>query len=121
VVSLLELSIALILVIAILIGMVDLVRYVEIIYRTPPIETYDILLKFLGHALLLVVGAELIQMLVQHTPGSIIEVLLYAIARKILVGSDNITDYVLGIVSIAGIFAINKFLIQGNNKHSEDS
>lgn len=106
----LELILAMFITAAIIIGMVDLVKYIGLIYKTNPFDTYDVFQKFLGHILLLVVGVELVAMLVMHTPGSVIEVLLYAIARSMLIGSKGDFDYVLGIASIAGIFAIRKFL-----------
>ena len=38
----------------------------------------------LGQILLLVIGVELVVMLSLHIPGALLEVLLYAIARKML-------------------------------------
>ncbi len=106
----LELILALFIAVAVIIGMVDLYRYIVLIYTTNAIETYDVFQKFLGHALLLVVGVELVAMLILHTPGSVIEVLLYAVARNMLIGGHGTLDFVFGIAAIAGIFAIRKFL-----------
>ena len=49
---------------------------------------------------------------------SVIEVLLYAIARKLLLipKTSSMLDLVLGVVAIAGIFAIKKFLINEDKK-----
>jgi len=106
----LELVLAMFITAAIVIGMIDLVKYIILIFTTNPIDTYDVFQKFLGHVLLLVVGVELVAMLIMHTPGSVIEVLLYAVARNMLIGSKGNFDFILGIASIAGIFAIRKFL-----------
>jgi hypothetical protein len=106
----LELVLAFFITAGIIIGMVDLVRYIILIYQTNPIDTYDLLQKFLGHVLLLVVGVELIAMLVMHTPGSVIEVLLYAVARSMLIESKETYEFILGVIAIAGIFAIRKYL-----------
>ena len=81
----LEVVLALFIVVGVIIGSLDLVRYFELIYKTPPLETFQVLQIFLGHTLTLVIGLELIIMLVRHTPSSIIEVLLYAIARKMII------------------------------------
>ena len=110
----LELVLAIFIATAIIIGMVDLVRYIVLIFTTNPIDTYDLFQKFLGHVLLLVVGVELVAMLVTHTPGSVIEVLLYAVARHMLIGSKGTFDFIMGIASIAGIFAIKKYLFVDN-------
>lgn len=115
----LELILAMFITVAIIIGMLDLVKYLGLIYQTNPIDTYDVFQKFLGHILLLVVGVELVAMLVMHTPGSVIEVLLYAIARNMLIGSKGTFDFILGIASIAGIFAIRKFLFTDNISQNE--
>lgn len=109
----LELVLAFFITVAIIIGMFDLGKYVIMIYQTNAIDTYDVLQKFLGHVLMMVVGVELIAMLVMHTPGSVIEVLLYAVARNMLIGSKETFDFILGIAAIAGIFAIRKYLFTG--------
>lgn len=115
----LENLLALFVITAIIIGTTDLFKYIVMIFRTDTIETYDILQKFLGHVLLLVIGVELVAMLIKHTPGSVIEVLLYAVARKMLIGSEHMMEFVLGILSIAGIFAIKKFLFVSNISDTE--
>lgn len=90
--------------------MVDLARYLGLIFKTNAIETYMIFQKFLGHVLLLVVGVELVIMLLSHSTSSVLEVMLYAIARKLLIYSDTTLDIAIGIVAIAMIFAIRKYL-----------
>ena len=65
---------------------------------------------FLGHAFNLIIGVEFIKMLAKHTPGSAIEVLLFAIARQMVVEHTSPLDNLIGIVTIALIFAIRKFL-----------
>ncbi len=115
----LELVLAMFITAAVIIGMVDLWKYIILIFETNPIDTYDVLQKFLGHVLLLVVGVELVAMLIMHTPGSVIEVLLYAVARNMLIGNKGTYDFILGIASIAGIFAIKKFLFVNNISDNE--
>lgn len=65
--------------------------------------------QVLGHAFNLIIGVEFIKMLAKHTPGSAIEVLLFAIARKLVVEHPTSVDMLLGIISIALIFIIRKF------------
>ncbi len=120
----LELVLALFIVMSVVIGMVDLVRYIVLILTTNAIDSYEIFQKFLGYVLLLVVGVELVVMLVFHSPSSVIEVLLYAVARKLLIGNQGMLDFIVGVVAIAAIFAIRKFLFvedlsnpTGGNKH----
>ena len=115
----LENILALVITIAIVIGMVDLLKYIVMIFQTNAIDTYDIFQKFLGHTLLLVVGVEMVAMLVRHTPGSVIEVLLYAVARKMLISNAHMLEFFLGIISIASIFAIKKYLFVSNIRDTE--
>jgi len=107
---LLEIFIALFIILAIIISFTDLAKYIYQIIFSNQVISYDLLTNFLGHALLMAVGVELVVMLINHTPGSIIEVLLFAIARKILISSKGMGDFILGILAIAGVFAIRKYL-----------
>lgn len=112
-VFLLEATLAIFIIIGVIIGSYDLIRYFKIIFITPPMETFPILQTFLGHTLTLVIGLELVIMLVKHTPSSVIEVLLYAIARKMIIESKTMLDILLGIFAIAGLFVINKIFTPG--------
>ena len=47
---------------------------------------------FLERSLDIVIGIEFIKMLAKHSPGSSLEVLLYAIARHLVVGHDSAVD-----------------------------
>lgn len=112
-VFILEAVLALFIIVGVVIGSADLFRYFKIIYTTPPLQTFPVLQTFLGHTLTMVIGLELVVMLVRHTPSSVIEVLLYAIARKMIIESKTMLDILLGIFAIAGLFAINKIFTPG--------
>lgn len=64
----------------------------------------------LGHALSLVIGVEFIKMLAKHTPGSAIEVLVFAIARQMVVQHTTPLENLITIVTIGLLFFIRKFL-----------
>lgn len=115
----LELFLAVFITAGIIVGTIDLVKYLILIFQTNPIDTYEVFQRFLGHILLLVVGVELVAMLVMHTPGSVIEVLLYAVARTMLIYSKDTLDFLIGIAAIAAIFGIRKYLFTGRISHSE--
>lgn len=105
----LEIILSLFLIIGIIIGMKDIFSYLLDIYKTNAIETYEIFRQFLAHVLLLVVGIELILMLVSHSVDSIIEFILFVIARKMLIYADTMQDLLLGTLSIAILFLTIKF------------
>lgn len=110
-----EAILALLLAVGVIIGSADILRYFKIIYITPPMETFPVMQTFLGHILTLVIGLELAVMLIRHTPSSVIEVLLYAIARKMIIESKTMFDILLGIVAIGGLFFINKVFDPARN------
>ena len=64
---------------------------------------------FLERALDIVIGIEFIKMLAKHSPGSSLEVLLYAIARHLVVGHDSAFENLLSVGAIALIFIVRKF------------
>lgn len=106
-----ELIISIVILIGILVGIIDLVRYFIMILKAPPIEAYDIFHTFLGHCLLLLVGAEFIYMIIHHSIKSLLELILFVIARKMLIYSHTMMDLVFGTIALAIVFLIIKFLI----------
>ena len=57
----------------------------------------------------IVIGIEFIKMLAKHSPGSSLEVLLYAIARHLVVGHDSALENLLSVGAIALIFIVRKY------------
>lgn len=94
----------------------DIVILIYRIFTTEASSSYGVLQNLLSHILLLVVGLELSLMLISHTPGNVLEVILYAIARKMLISSSDSVDIILGVISIAMIFAVDKYLHTRNIK-----
>ncbi|MFS1664028.1 hypothetical protein [Streptococcus sp. zg-JUN1979] len=72
------------------------------------IESY--LQDFINQAMSIAIGVELIKMLSKHTSGTIIEVLLFAAARQIVVSHGSTLDMLLGVLAIAALFATRKYL-----------
>lgn len=69
------------------------------------------LYEFFGSVMNVVVGLEFIKMLVLHTPKAVIDVLLFAIARQLVVSHSSSIDTLLGVAAVALIFIIKKFLL----------
>ena len=55
---------------------------------------------FLESALDLVIGIEFIKMLIKHTPGSVIEVLLFALSRHMVLEGGNSMENLLTVCAI---------------------
>lgn len=58
----------------------------------------------------LIIGVEMIRMLYLHTPMTVFEVLLFAIARQVIIDHSSPFNSLLGVVAIAILFATRKFL-----------
>ena len=66
--------------------------------------------NYLAAAFNLVIGIEFIKMLCKHTPETVIEVLLFAIARQLIVEHTTTMENLVGIISIGILFATRKYL-----------
>lgn len=73
-------------------------------------ETEDVMTVFLGKAMTLAVGVEFVKMLCKHSPATVIEVLLFAIARQMVVEHSTALETLIGVLSIAALFATRKYL-----------
>lgn len=116
-----ELVLSIIILIIVFLGMMDLsisVYQSYIVEFATPVE-YSELNSFLAEGLLLVIGVELVVMLCLHVPGALIEVLLFAIARKLILlpKTSGMIDLFLGILAIGIIFAIRKYLLNQEEKN----
>lgn len=58
----------------------------------------------------LIIGVELIRMMYYHTPDTVFEVLLFAIARQIITDHSSIWGSLVGVTAIAVLFATRKYL-----------
>lgn len=109
VVDLLELIISVLLAISIGILTIFLAADLKLVLiNSSNAETFN---TFLNTAFNLVIGIEFIKMLCKHTPATILEVLLFAIARQLIVGHANVLDNLIGVISIAILFAIRRYLL----------
>jgi len=62
-------------------------------------------------AIHIVIGIEMVKMIVKHTPASVLEVLLFVIAKRVVAESNfRSIDILICVVAIAVVFAIKKFL-----------
>ncbi|NLM05646.1 MAG: hypothetical protein GX219_01815 [Tissierellia bacterium] len=106
----LEAMLAYALLIMVVLSFLDVGKLIVKIVSSDAISSYTLVQQALAHCLLLVIAIELAMMLISHTPGSVIEVVLYAIAKKMLISSTSSTDLLIGAIAMAVIFAIDKYL-----------
>ena len=105
--SLLEVLLSGLVLIGLLLSVVPLIRWMPgLLFDGNDVEVST----FLQRALDIVIGIEFIKMLAKHSPGSALEVLLYAIARHMIVGHESAVENFISVASIALIFFVRKFL-----------
>ena len=76
----------------------------------PNLNTYPNYDDLLEVCFNLIIGVELIRMMYSHSPSTVFEVLLFAIARHIIMDHTSIYSRLIGVCSIAVLFATRKFL-----------
>lgn len=77
-----------------------------------PSQTIEMYLQnFLNQAMSIAIGVELIKMLTKHSSSTIIEVLLFALARQLVVNHGTSLDALLTVISLAILLASRKFLL----------
>ena len=82
-------------------------------------STFPATEEFLHNILAIAVGLEFVRMLVDMTPANILEVLTVAIARQIIISHGDSIGLLVGIVCLAGIFAVRRFLIRHQDMQVE--
>ena len=80
------------------------------IIHIPDLSTYPNYEDLLETCFNLIIGVELIRMVFQHTPSTVFEVLLFAIARQVIVDHATPLNSLIGVAAIAVLFATRKFL-----------
>ena len=75
---------------------------------------------FLENVMTFAIGVEFVKMLCTHTPGTVIEVLLFAIARQMIVGHVSGFEVLAGVAAIAGLFATYKYLYCNSLDESDE-
>ena len=104
--SLLEILLSGLVLIGLLLSAVPLIRWMPGLL----IDGNEVEIRtFLERSLDIVIGIEFIKMLAKHSPGSSLEVLLYAIARHLVVGHDSALENLLSVGAIALIFIVRRF------------
>lgn len=106
--QLLELTLALLLTAALVISAIQLIPHLFHLAMTE--EVMHTFTELLEEIFTLTVGVEALKMLCKHTPGSALEVLIFAMARSVVLNHSDGKYALLGILCITLVFAVRKFL-----------
>lgn len=105
--TLLELFIA----IMMAVGIVLLcIRMASSLVNIPNLDVWPNYTDLMETCFNLIIGVELIRMMYSHTPSTVFEVLLFAIARQIIIDHSSVWSSLIGVCAIAALFATRKFL-----------
>lgn len=118
--QLLEILVGVILIAAIVLSLASVVLGLGELARD--LGDPDAFQTFLALAFNVIIGIEFLKMLCRHNMSSAVEVLLFAIARQMVIEHTTPVENLLMVTAIAILFAIRKFLfIRGlDDKHPGD-
>ena len=85
-------------------------------HNIPYLDVYPNYDDLLTNCFNLIIGVELIRMLYKHNPSTVFEVLLFAIARQVILAHDDAITTLIGVIAIAILFATRKFLFVAFDK-----
>lgn len=104
-----ELLLAIVILIAIIISGVSLVlELTQFSFTHLDISAFT---QFLANGLSLAVGIEFVKMLCRYTPETVVEILMFAIARQMIVEHLELSQMFIGVCAIAVLCAVRKYLI----------
>ena len=106
--QLLEILVSFLVIIAILFSFATILHQLGIMAADP--TAADGLQAFLSTAFTVVIGIEFLKMLSRHNLSSVVEVLLFAISRQMVIEHTSPTENLLMVAAIAALFLIRKFL-----------
>ena len=72
--------------------------------------------SYLSFALSLIVGIEFVKMLILQTPGSLVEVVMFAVARQIIMSHDSAVENLIGVIAVLLMFLCRKYLLGEGSK-----
>ncbi len=68
----------------------------------------------------LIIVIEFVRMLIKHTMGTVVEILIYAMARTLILSHDSIWEVAISVVAIVILLAARKFLFLEHDIVTED-
>ena len=111
-------------ILAILILVAAAIATVEIVIRDIPMlwragNEYDALHEIIQDMLLVAIAAELALLFLFHRTSAAIEVLIFVIARKMVISGISGWELLAGVAALAGLVVIRFYFIQGKAQPRE--
>ena len=102
-----ELLVAVLLVAALFAALLGLVQSLS---PAALVEDPELFSEFMGMASALVIGVEFVNMLCNHSMGAVIEIMLLAIARQMIVNHTSPLENLLAVLSVGLLYLFRKYL-----------
>ena len=104
--------ICMVIICGILLSFIRLPNYfVDIFNKTP-----NSLMALLEYAAEIIIAVELVYVIIAQNLESIVEILMIAFTRELLIKDWEMWELMLGVVVIAGLFAVRKYLFDKKKK-----
>ena len=110
--SIIMILLSVVLICGVLVSFVDIPKHFAAIVAGKP----DALLGLLEFAAGAIIGIELVYVIIAQNLESVIEILMIALTRELLIRYWELWEIVMGIIGIAILFAVKKFLLEKNDK-----
>ena len=104
----LEILISVIVIVAIAVSLYAVLVELHVMSNSP--ANVDMLTEFLATAFTVVIRNEFLKMLSRHNMSSVVEVLLFAIARQMVIEHTSAVENLIMVIAIAILFTIRKYL-----------
>ena len=88
----------------------DTVAVMNMVSNSSMLTHSDEFTSFLGKCLNIVIGIEFLKMLCRHNMDAVIEVLLFTLARHLIVKQFEILEGLICVVAISLLFVVRRFL-----------
>ena len=105
--SLLEMLVRLLMLSALAAALIGLVQDISPVKLLKDPSVFS---EYLSVAAMLVIGVEFVKMLCSHTLDSVIEIMLLAIARQMIVEHTTPLQNLIAVASIAVLYVVRKYL-----------
>lgn len=105
----LEIAVSIIVIIAIIISFTSVPEKMNILFESRMEK--GALRIFLAYTFNIVIGIEFLRMLSKHTFNSLVEVLIFAIARELIVEETTCLENLVAIIGISILFIVKKYIV----------
>ena len=110
---------AILILIAAAIGTVEIIiRDIPQLWRQP--NEYEALHQIIQDVLLVAIAAELALLLLFHRTSAAVEVLIFVIARKMVISGISGLDLLTGVAALAGLVVIRFYFIKPKESPAKD-